>query len=51
MQKSGLITCYFFHKLVDNILQIIDNEQSVPHVEISGKMEGMLESDHELRKA
>lgn len=31
MERSANITTYFFHKLVDNILHIIDNEQTVSH--------------------
>lgn len=31
MERSAHVTTYFFHKLVDNILHIIDNEQTVSH--------------------
>ena len=31
MERSASITTYFFHKLVDNILHIIDNEQTASH--------------------
>lgn len=37
--------------MVDNILHIIDNEQTVTHLDVATKVEAMLDSENELRKA
>lgn len=51
MQKSAQVTAYFYNKMVDNILHIIDNEQTVTHLDVATKVEAMLDSENELRKA
>jgi nucleosome binding factor SPN SPT16 subunit len=46
MERSANVTTYFFHKLVDNILHTIDNEQMVTHAEIAAKIESLLENEN-----